>query len=279
MTLHPLLDIDRVDRNPADYLSSIGEVFAVFGAENQDSENISYGVRIGDGRFFIKTAGELDVVTSVSDHASRCELLRNAVRVFQSCRHPVLTCLLHVIESEHGPLLVYKWADGELLGYDKNAADSALARFRCLDVNTICNALDQIYDAHRVLAKAEWIAVDFYLGSIIYDFAKHQVHLMDLDMYHAGSFTNQMGRMFGSRSLMAPEEFQKGALIDEATNVFVMGRAAFLLLGDGTSERDAFGGTDAVFDVVTRACRADREHRFVSMEAFCNAWKMARTGT
>jgi serine/threonine-protein kinase len=165
-----------------------------------------------------------------------------------------------------------------LLGYNKNAADSALARFRRLDVSTICNALDQIYDAHRVLAKAGWIAVDFYLGSIIYDFAKHQAHLMDLDMYHAGSFTNQMGRMFGSRSLMAPEEFQKGALIDEATNVFVMGRAAFLLLGDGTSERDAFGGTDAVFDVVTRACRVDRDHRFVSMEAFCSAWKMARAG-
>ncbi len=33
-----------------------------------------------------------------------------------------------------------------------------------------------------------------------------------------------MGRMFGSTRFMASEEFELGALIDEQTNVFVMGR-------------------------------------------------------
>ena len=43
--------------------------------------------------------------------------------------------------------------------------------------------------------------------------------------------------MFGSSRFMAPEEFERGALIDERTNVFTMGRTAAVLLADGTLHR------------------------------------------
>jgi len=121
-----------------------------------------------------------------------------------SCATPSIciaaASILHwraTVESDDGPLLVYDWAEGELLGQDKEAPDSALKRFRRLPVEDICRVIDQIYDAHRALAKAGWIAVDFYLGSIIYDFDARSVSLIDLDLYHAGPFTNKMGRMFG----------------------------------------------------------------------------------
>jgi len=46
---------------------------------------------------------------------------------------------------------------------------------------------------------------------------------------------------------MAPEEFELGALIDERTNVFVMGRTALVFLSDGTLNAEAFRGTRAPF--------------------------------
>lgn len=63
-----------------------------------------------------------------------------------------------------------------------------------------------------------------------------------------------MGRMFGSTRFIAPEELQLGALIDERTNVFVMGRTALVLLSDGTLDAEAFRGSRALFQVVARAC-------------------------
>jgi serine/threonine-protein kinase len=273
MTHHPLLDAERVGTPPVDFLSSIGELFAVFDTHTQDSGNISYGVRIGNERFFVKTAGDTAFSTPFANHAERSALLCNAANLYRSCEHPALAHYRHTVESDDGPLLVYDWADGELLGQDKEAPDSALKRFRRLPVEEICPVLDQIYDAHRALAKAGWIAVDFYLGSIIYDFAGRKVSLVDLDLYHSGPFTNKMGRMFGSRSVMAPEEFQMGARVDEATNAFVMGRLAFLLLADGTTDRDAFRGTDAMFDVVTTACQEDPNRSLSVNRCLCHAWE------
>ena len=276
MTPHPLLDVERVDTAPVDFLSSIGDVFAVFDTYTQDSGNISYGVRVGDERFFVKTAGDTELSTPISNHAERSALLRNAANLYRSCPHPALARHRRTVESDDGPLLVYDWSDGELLGQDREAPDSALKRFRRLPVEEICHVIDQIYDAHRALAAVGWIAVDFYLGSIIYDFGDHRVSLVDLDLYHSSPFTNKMGRMFGSRSLMAPEEFELGAQIDEATNVFVMGRLAFLMLADGSTDRAAFRGTDAMFDVVSSACQEDRDQRFQSLRVLCDAWEDAR---
>ena len=74
--------------------------------------------------------------------------------------------------------------------------------------------------------------------------------------------------MFGSTRFMAPEEFERGALIDERTTVFTMGRTAFVCLGD-----DIDG---ALGEVVRRACRQEREERYGSMEEFYAAWHQAR---
>ena len=94
-----------------------------------------------------------------------------------------------MIESPEGPMLVYAWADGELLrqGYD---------RFKTLSPSLICGVLDQIYELHQALAAAGWIAVDFYDGCLIFDYVRHHLSVVDLDMYHRGPFHNEMGRMW-----------------------------------------------------------------------------------
>ena len=111
---HPLLDVARIDQPPAAYLKSVGRVFAVYGEATQDSGNVSYGVQIGQERYFVKTAGEPQV-KAYFDHAARVELLHNAVRLYESCPDPPLSRLHGVVDSPHGPLLVYDWCSGELL--------------------------------------------------------------------------------------------------------------------------------------------------------------------
>ena len=80
-----------------------------------------------------------------------------------------------------------------------------MQRFRRLPRPQIMEALDVIFDLHYELAQAGWIAVDFYDGCLIYDFACHELHVVDLDMYRESPFVNEMGRMFGSSRYMAPE--------------------------------------------------------------------------
>ena len=275
---HALLDYDVIAEEPDRYLRSVGTVFANFGPRMQDSGNVSYGVQIDAERYFVKTAGRPDDPRFFLKYEKRVALLRNAVRLSGSVRHPTLPRLYRVIESPGGPLLVYQWLDGELIYTSRarrNDPESAIQRFRSLPAGKIVGCIDDIFDLHHKLAIAGWIAVDFYDGSLIYDFKAGRLGIVDLDAYRQGPFRNEMGRMFGSTRFMAPEEFELGALIDEQTNVFVMGRTALVLLSDGTLNPLAFRGTPAHFKVIARACDPVRSGRYNSMAAFYSAWQSA----
>jgi len=262
---------------PPAFLQTVGTLFTTF--NQQDSGNISYGIMIGEQRYFVKTAGEPTDSSPYLDHAGRVALLRNAMRLAQSCDRPTLCRLYNVIESPAGPLLVYEWVAGELIGVPRAQRDdptSSYQRFRALSVDELTQALDQIIDLHRLLAAQGWVACDFYDGCLLYNFATHTLRIMDLDTYHHGPFTNTMGRMFGSSRFMAPEEFELGAVIDQQTTVFTLGRTVALFLGDGTLARATFRGTDALHSVVARACAAERGLRYATVAAFSDAWRAAR---
>ena len=159
-----------------------------------------------------------------------------------------------------GPWLVYDWFDGELLR--KHARVAALA------VPAIERCIATIFDLHVALADAGWIAGDFYDAALMYDFATSELRVIDLDSYHRGPYRNAMGRMYGSSRFMAPEEFELGALIDERTTVFTLGRAAFVLLGEG----DAFRSSLARRAIAERACAPNRAQRFASVRELRDAW-------
>src|SRR5438309_1148503 len=146
--MHPLLDCDWIDSLPDEYLRSVSTVFAEFGKRTQDSGNLSYGVQIGAARYFVKTAGHMDDPRPLLNHPARVALLRNAVRLHTGVSHPLLPLLYRVIESPAGPLLVYQWLDGELLGVphaQRTDPASAFQRFRCLPASTILRCLDAIF--------------------------------------------------------------------------------------------------------------------------------------
>jgi serine/threonine-protein kinase len=138
---------------------------------------VSYGAELDGTRYFVKTAGRPD-----PGHRQRCALIRNAARIGETYRHPALPRLRRVIESPHGPVLVYDWADGELLHAPRASRDdptSAFHRFRTLPADRIAAALDTVIDVHELFGNAGEVAGDFYDGCLIYDFAAHRLSLID----------------------------------------------------------------------------------------------------
>ena len=276
---HSLLDLQSIAQPPDDFLRTVGQVFAVFDEQTQDSGNISYGVLAGNRQFFVKTAGMPNDPRAFLSHEQRVALLRNAVSFSRRIEHESRPGLLNVIESPLGPMLVYEWVSGELIGVKRSQRTnpaSPFQRFRALPLDELLAALDVVFDFHRQVAESGWVAIDFYDGSIIYDFAGQALHLIDLDHYYDHAITNEMGRMFGSTRFMAPEEFERGARIDEITNVFTMGRVIAVFLSDGTLEPGPFRGDQPLHEVMVRACMNERRERFPSMRAFHAAWQAAR---
>jgi len=263
---------DRTDLTPHAFVSRHADVFAVFDSATQDSGNVSYGVRFGEERLFIKTAGSPDNPEPFLSFDARVGLLRNAARLARSVADPAMPALRNVIESAEGPLLVYDWVDGELVGVPRERRidpASSFARFRALEPNEQAAALDAVLRLHVTLAAHGWVASDFYDGSLIYDFARRRIHVVDLDSYRDAPFTNEMGRMFGSTRFMAPEEFQLGARIDERTTVFTLGRTIDQLLSLGTP---------GVASVIERACHPDPGSRFQSVAELYDAWSSTVAG-
>ncbi|MEQ4204489.1 hypothetical protein [Actinopolymorpha sp. B9G3] len=264
-----------IDNQPGVYVEQLGNVFARFGADIQDSGNISYGVDADGQRLFVKTAGDPTDAAPYLDFDARVGLLRNAARLAEMIQHPLLATFHGLIESPGGPLLAYEWRDGDHLGTSRDRRDdptTAFQRFRSLPAEEILVALDGLFDLHERLDAAGWIQQDFYDGGLLYDFDRRQLTVIDLDCYRPGPFHNDMGRMFGSDRFMAPEEFSLGAPIDGRTTAYVMARTVLVFLADGTLDRHAFRAPDAVYAVVQEAVTT----RFPSYRAFHRRWLAAR---
>jgi serine/threonine-protein kinase len=273
--------IDEAD--PARFVAAEGRIVATFD-RTQDSGNISWLVETGNLRFFVKSAGSAEPPARGEphpyfDHAGRVALLRNAVEVARSCAHPAFPALRNVIETPAGPLLVYDAVPGELIhGTRSQRADpaSAYQRLAAAPAGVRLTAFDQVVDAHVALAAAGWVACDLYDGCLLVDLADGRLWLIDLDTYRRGPSTNDMGRMFGSSTFMAPEEHELGAPIDERTTVFTLGRLLWHF-GTGLSERpEDFCGTAAAAEVVRSATHPDRGDRPADVATFASAWSIAR---
>lgn len=273
---HPLTGVDAISNDIEVHLGDVGEVFQSF--RYQDSGNLCYGVRCGAERFFVKTAGPPQR-RAFLDHDARCARLEQAQRLQSRFEHPALPRLRNAFDSPWGPVLVYEWAEGELLGGARpwrSDPRSAHQRFRALPVPEIVSALDAVYDVHLGLSALGVVAVDFYDSAILYDFATRRVHLCDLDEYREAPFTLEEERTFGSTRFMAPEEFVRGSRIDQVTNVFTLGRTALVFLSDGSDARDTWRGSERTWQVVQRACEPDRSRRHPSVRAFVDDWQAAR---
>ena len=72
---------------------------------------------------------------------------------------------------------------------------------------------------------------------------------------------------------MAPEEWNKGAIIDHVTNVFTLERTAAEFLGRGATSVDTWMGTDRMRLVTLKATSENRSARHQSLQEFVEDWK------
>lgn len=230
--------------------------------DQQDSGCLSYGIDLAGHRWFVKSATTADAATS----------LENAIRVHDVCRHPSIVRPLRVFQDPM-PTLVYPWRDGRVLNHATIAGSdrSALKRFRRLSVARIERAIHVVLDAHVEVARSGLVAVDFYDGCVLYDFDRDDVWLIDLDEYRSGPFVVDVDRLPGSTGYMAPEEFVRGAVIDERTTVFNLGRMVeHFLTSDGN-----WRGSAEQRSIVEAATDPDPARRHVSVAALFDAWAAA----
>jgi len=270
---HPLLDVDRVGGPLEAYLRGVGEVFVTI--RGHDSNNTSYGVAVADERWFVKHGEDPEAV----------RLLESAIRFHRAVRHRAIIPLRGSIRTERGLAVVHEWRDGEALndprapgGLPRERPDSAHSRFRALPAPEVVAVVDVILDAHLEVARRGFVAVDFYDGALLYDFAGHRGHLCDLDAYRPGPYVLDRDRQYGSTRFMAPEEFERGATIDERTTVLTLGRTAFVFLSDGPrgeTGRELWRAGPELHRVALRAVSADRNERFASVADLAAAWRAA----
>jgi serine/threonine-protein kinase len=232
------------------------EAFAVF--DHQDSGCVSYGVELNAQKVFIKVA--------LTDEA--LESLGRAIAFHDAVRHPSIVRPIDVIDTKARRQLIYPWVDGAVLNHATIAGSdrSGLERFVTLDPGEIRAAIEAILDAHLTITAASFVSVDLYDGCFLYDFDHRRMHLIDLDEYRLGPFVVAQDRLPGSTRYMAPEEFTRGATIDERTTVFHLGRTITELLGPT-------GLSAAELNVARRATHADPEQRFADVEQMTSTWR------
>ena len=263
-----------------DVLADTGEIFAVFDENTQDSGNISFGWIFQEQRYFAKTAGYQDAGGSINTFARRCHWLRQAASLAQTCSHPLLPAFHGTIDEVIAcPLLLYGWRSGELVrvgAEQRDNPDASYQRFLHLPWQHRIAAMDKLLQLHAQLDTLGYVIVDLYDGSLLYDFTSHQLTLIDLDMYHLGPITNDLGRWWGSSRFMAPEEFEQDALIDACTSVFTLGRFLQTFLLDNVPDALKHSDREIVSHLetlVAAACAQARTDRFVSPTELFNAWQ------
>jgi serine/threonine-protein kinase len=259
-------------KSPFDFsfMKKYGEVFKVY--DDQDSGNICFGVKNGDRKYFVKFAGApAEQYSGKPDEA--IARLKSAVRNYQELAHPHLIRLIKAEEVGGGVAAVFEWVDGECWG---RMYPLSREKFLQMSDRTKLEVFHDILDFHIHVAKRGYVAIDFYDGSVMYDFGARKTYICDIDFYAKRPYINTMGRMWGSSRFMSPEEFTLGAVIDEISNVYVMGAVAFALFGGETDRSiEKWRLNDKLYEVALKAVNEDRSKRQQSLLELKREWDAA----
>ena len=276
------------------FLKKYGKAFCVF--DKNDSGNISFGVDGGGGQLFIKIAGTA-TANSCTSPQNAVDTLRTAVTTYEELRCPQLITLIDSFKHENLFVAVFKWAQGECL-FDywnfekyKNSPDilPPMKKFKMLPLEKKLRAIDSIFEFLTLTEAKGYVAVDFYDGSLMYDFEHDVLTICDIDFFRKAPSINDMGEDFwGTMRLKALEEYIAGAVIDSRTNVFTLGALMFHLLGGYTKGEikkmyensaffpcgyDAWQAGEGLYRAALKAVQAERTQRYNSVASFYSAWK------
>ncbi len=252
-----------------DFIHKYGTVFKVF--DDQDSGNICFGTEKEREKFFVKYAGS---PTEAYDGATEdaVKRLKATLPIYHALKHENLIEFVNAEEIAGGYAMIFRWAKGDCMGrmYQKEHR-----RFFDLPVEARLKVFHDLCGFVEYVNLQGYVALDFYDGSIMYDFENERTTICDIDLFRKKPCINDMGRMWGSSIFMSPEEFQLDAEIDEVTNVYTLGAFAFALFGRYDRTYDKWSLKKELYSVAEKATSRDRGKRYQSIKQFIEEWKDA----
>ena len=251
------------------FLKEYGMVFKVF--DDQDSGNICFGAKKDRQRYFIKFAGA-PTARYNGDPADAIASLKATVPIYNELKHENLIELIETKDIAGGFAMIFKWVEGDCMG---RIYPTSHSRFMKLPIKDRLTVFSDILSFFECVAAKKYVAIDFYDGSIMYDFDKQKTTICDIDLFRKQPCINDMVRMWGSSRFQSPEEFQLGATIDEVTNIYTLGATAFALFGEYNRTRESWQLCDELFKVATKAISDDRTARQQSIKQFKEEWEFA----
>lgn len=276
------------------WLKKYGEAFWI--VDETGSGCVCVGMKNGDTRLFCKIAGVNTVEAEVSPEES-VRILKNAVHLYTDLAHPHLIKLIEHYEYNDFYAAVFQWADGECLfdhwnfeKYKKNPQiKSPKQRFKALPAAKKIKVVDSLFSFLQNVSEKGYTAVDFYDGSLMYDFASDTLTICDIDLFRKAPVINDIGTdWFGTKRLKAPEEYRKGGVIDQQTNLFTLGALIFEFFGNFSDEEMKRRYITSRFEpcllsnwelgresyqVAIKAVEADKNRRWRNFAEFFKAWK------
>ncbi len=278
------------------WLKKYGTAFWV--VDETGSGCVCIGMQKEDKKYFCKIAGVNTLEADVSPEEA-IRILKQAVSIYQELEHPNLIKLVEAYDYKKFYVAVFEWAEGECLfdhwNFEKYQNDPLLKspkqRFGELSVHQKLKCVDILFSFLQNVNEKGYVAVDFYDGSIMYDFKNDITTICDIDFFKKTPVVNDMGEnWFGTKRLKAPEEYKEGSVIDEQTNIFTLGALIFEFFGNYSPEeigkryRDnqflpcAYSDwqlNEASYQVAVKAVSQNRNERYLTFEEFHTDWEKA----
>lgn len=252
------------------FLSKYGKAFKVF--DDQDGGNVCFGVQKDGKRYFVKFAGapQAHYDGKTEDAIAR---LKAAVPVYQAIgEHPNLIRFISTDKIGGGYAVIFEWTDavGIARMYPLNHR-----RFMALPLEKRNKVFEDILAFHAFTCERGYVAIDFYDGSIMYDFENEKTVICDIDFYQQMPYHGDMG-LWGSSRFVSPEECEQGKLMDVVTTVYTMGATAFCLFSDSDRAPEKWPLSKEKYEVVKRAVSYERGERQQSIRQLIEEWEAAK---
>lgn len=278
------------------WLKKYGSAFWVI--DETGSGCICIGMENGDKRYFCKIAGVNTTEAEVSPEES-IEILKEAVHLYFDLSHPNLVKIIDDYDYNQFYVVVFEWMEGECLfdhwNFEKYQRDTTIKspkeKFKQLSISKKLSTIDVLFSFLQNVNKKGYVAVDFYDGSIMYDFATDKTAICDIDFFRKAPVINDKGtEWFGTKRLKAPEEYIKDSVIDEQTNIFTLGALIFEFLGCFSDEEikqryynnqflpctySNWQLNEKSYQVAIKAVNPDKNKRYRTFDEFLTEWKMA----
>lgn len=259
---------------------------------------IGIGMEDGERKYFCKIAGVNSVEAEVEPEEA-VVYLKKAVPLYRELSHPSLVRVVEAYPYGEFYVVVFQWIEGECLfdhwNFDRYKRDKSLKspkeKFRELAIHKRMRVVEELFSFLEHVNSKGYVAVDFYDGSIMYDFVTDKVTFCDIDLFRKAPVVNDMGAdWYGTKRLKAPEEYVKGSAIDEQTNIFTLGALIFEFFGNFSDEEvrrryllnrfepcplSQWQLSEDSYEAARRAVCGDRSERYGTIREFWDGWRRA----